>query len=249
MIDIIPAIDLIDGKCARLEQGDFSKKKVYDADPTEIAATFESAGVKRLHIVDLDGARKGRIGNLGVVQRIASRTTLTIDFGGGIKTNEDMRSVFDAGAAIANIGSTAVREPENLIDWIERFGSERILLGTDVKSGKIAINGWQTETGLELVSFLSGWKERGITQAFATDIAKDGMLGGPSTELYIKIRDAIPDMQLIASGGVRSMEDVYELESIGCAGVIIGKAFYEREINLDDLERFTKNGQSSDLMV
>jgi phosphoribosylformimino-5-aminoimidazole carboxamide ribotide isomerase len=245
MIDIIPAIDLIDGKCVRLEQGDFSKKKTYEANPLETALLFESVGVKRLHIVDLDGAKNGRITNLGTVERISNHTSLKIDFGGGIKTDEDIESVFMSGAAIANVGSIAVRESETLSGWIERFGSEKILLGTDVKDGKIAINGWQTNTDIEVLPFLSDWSQQGITQVFATDISKDGMLEGPSTDLYLRIKAAIPDLQLIASGGIRNMEDVLDLEAAGCVGAIIGKAFYEAGISLEDIRQFYARHESA----
>lgn len=230
MIEIIPAIDLIDGKCVRLFKGDFEKKSVYSDDPLETAKWFESAGLKRLHLVDLDGARTGKIANLDVLEKIASGTKLKIDFGGGIKTDADMASGFDAGAAIVNVGSAAVKDPEKFFAWLDRYGPDRILLGADAKRGKLAVNGWQTETQIDLLAFLSEYFERGVTQAFVTDIGKDGALEGPGRGLYREIRLQVPGLRLIASGGVRSIEDIRDLEQRGCSGVIVGKAIYEGRI-------------------
>lgn len=235
MIEIIPAIDLIDGKCVRLSQGDFSQKKIYSENPLEVAKEFEDFGLKRLHIVDLDGAKNGKVTNLKVLETVAKNTNLTIDFGGGIKTDEDINSVFDAGAKMASIGSIAVKNAEKFFEWLEKFGSERILLGADVKGKNLAINGWQTETEIEILPFLREYFAKGVTQTFVTDISKDGLLQGSSNELYAEILREIPEIKLIASGGVSGIEDVYELEKTGCAGVIIGKAIYEGRIKLEKL--------------
>ncbi len=237
MIEIIPAIDLIDGKCVRLSQGDFARKKIYSENPLEIAKEFEAYGLNRLHIVDLDGAKRGKVTNLKILETIARNTNLTIDFGGGIKTDEDINSVFAAGAAMASIGSIAVKNAERFLAWIEKFGSEKILLGADVKGKHLAINGWQTATEIEILSFLREYFAKGVTQVFVTDISKDGLLQGSANELYAEILREIPDLKLIASGGVSKMEDIYELEKIGCAGVIVGKAIYEGRIKLEDLAR------------
>lgn len=235
MIEIIPAIDVIDGKCVRLSQGDFEQKKIYSENPLETAKEFEAVGLKRLHIVDLDGAKIGKVTNLEVLETIAKNTGLTIDFGGGIKTDEDIRSVFDAGAKMASIGSVAVKNPDKFFDWLQKFGGEKILLGADVKNGKLAINGWQTETELEITPFLKEYYARGVAQVFCTDISKDGLLQGSANELYAEILENLPRLNLIASGGVSSIDDIVELEKIGCAGVIVGRAIYEGRIELKSL--------------
>ncbi len=238
MIEIIPAIDLIDGRCVRLAQGDFAQKTIYSENPLETAKDFESTGLKRLHIVDLDGAKNGRITNLKVLQTIARHTNLTIDFGGGIKTDADVQSIFDAGANMVSIGSVAVKDAERFFTWIEKYGGEKILLGADVNGEKLAINGWQTATTIEIIPFLKEYSANGVTQTFVTDIAKDGLLQGTSNALYAKIRREIPKLKLIASGGVSTIEDIYELERIGCAGAIVGKAIYEGKITLSELKQF-----------
>ncbi len=235
MIEIIPAIDVIDGKCVRLTQGDFAQKVIYNEKPLEVAKTFESCGLKRLHIVDLDGAKSGQIKNLQVLETIAANTNLTIDFGGGIKTDDDIESVFNAGAKMASIGSVAVKDAEKFVRWVERYGGEKILLGADVKDEKLAINGWQTPTEIEITAFLRDYFGKGVTQAFVTDISKDGLLQGSANALYAKILAAIPELKLIASGGVSRIEDIFELERIGCAGVIVGKAIYEGRIGIAEL--------------
>lgn len=235
MIEIIPAIDVIEGKCVRLKQGDFSQKKIYNENPLEVAKEFESHGLKCLHIVDLDGAKIGKVTNLKVLEKIAENTNLTIDFGGGIKTDEDIKSVFEAGAKVASIGSVAVKEPEKFDVWLEKYGSEKILLGADVKDGKIAINGWQTTTELEILPFLKKYYAKGVRKVFVTDISRDGLLQGSAKNLYRDILEHLPRLQLIASGGVDSMEDIAELEKIGCFGAIIGKAIYEDRISLTKL--------------
>ncbi len=244
MFEIIPAIDLIDGHCVRLAQGDFARKTVYSGNPLEVAREFENAGLKRLHIVDLDGAKKGVIANLKVLEMIASETELTIDFGGGIKTDADLQSVFDAGATMACVGSGAVKEPERFFTWIEKYGGENILLGADVRGEHLTINGWQTATDLKIIPFLENYFAMGVSQFFCTDVSKDGLLAGSATELYKQIRGRIPKLKLIASGGVGSISDIVELKNIGCAGVIVGKAIYEGKIKLEELagiERFAKN--------
>ena len=238
MIEIIPAIDVIDGRCVRLAQGDFAREKVYRENPLDAAREFENAGLKRLHIVDLDGAKNGRVTNLEVLGTIARQTNLTIDFGGGIKTVEDVESVFEAGAAMASIGSVAVKNPDRFFAWLDKFGGEKILLGADVRDEKLAINGWQTNTKIEIIPFLKNYFAKGVTQTFVTDISKDGLLAGSSNELYRKILDEIPELKLIASGGVSKIEDIDALEKIGCAGVIVGKAIYENRINLKDLAKY-----------
>lgn len=240
MIEIIPAIDLIDGKCVRLTQGDFSRKTVYSHDPIEIAKRFESLGLRRLHMVDLDGAKSGRPANLAVLERVATGTHLTIDFGGGIKTEADLESVFAAGAAIANVGSLAVNDPDTFLAWLDRFGGERILLGADCKNEKIALNGWQTETAISIFDFLKDMNPRGVRKTFVTDIVRDGAMSGPSVELYSRILAQIPDLELIASGGVSSIEDLEALDLIGCSGVIVGKAIYEGRITDGELARYAR---------
>lgn len=238
MIEIIPAIDLIDGKCVRLSQGDFEQKKIYNENPLEVAEEFEAFGVKRLHLVDLDGAKNGKVTNLKTLETIASKTNLSIDFGGGIKNDDDIESIFNAGADFASIGSVAVKDSEKFFSWLEKFGSVKILLGADVRDKKLAINGWLTDTDLEIIPFLENYSAKGVSQVFCTDISKDGVLQGSSNELYAEILAKLPNLKLIASGGVSKIEDVYELEKVGCSGAIIGKAIYEGRIKLADL----KNG-------
>lgn len=238
MFEIIPAIDLIEGRCVRLRQGDFAQKTIYNENPLEAAKEFENAGLKRLHLVDLDGAKNGCLKNLKILESLARGTNLEIDFGGGIKTDEDMNAVFDAGAKCASVGSMAVKNAEKFFAWLEKYGSEKILLGADVRGEKLAINGWQTETEIEILPFLREYSARGVTQAFVTDISRDGLLAGSSNELYAEIRREISHLKLIASGGVSRIEDIFELEKIGCAGAIVGKAIYEGRIELKDLAKY-----------
>ena len=236
-MELIPAIDLIDGKCVRLTQGDYSTKKVYGDDPLEIAKMFEGCGIKRLHVVDLDGAREGRIINHKALYLIASRTSLVIDFGGGLKSDKDAEIAFENGALLITGGSIAVKMPHLFEAWLERYGCERIILGADAKDEKIAISGWQENTTQPLIPFIEAFNSRGVKLVICTDIGRDGTLQGPSTELYIKIRKALPDVYLIASGGVSSVKDIEILESAGIHAVIFGKAFYEGRIKLNELEK------------
>ncbi len=238
MIEIIPAIDMMDGKCVRLSQGDFLQKKIYSGNPLEVAKQFEDAGLTRLHLVDLDGARKGEVMNWKALESIAGGTKLAIDFGGGIKTGETMKRVFNCGAAMAAIGTMAVKQPELFFSWLREFGAERILLGADVKHEKIVVSGWTEQSALSVFDFIGSNAFQGVKTIFCTDAAKDGMLEGSSTKLYEKILGMFPRIDLIASGGVASMEDVYELERAGCKGVIIGKAIYEGRISLKQLQHY-----------
>ncbi len=240
MIEIIPAMDLIGGKCVRLINGDFSRETVYSDDPLETAKRFEAAGLKRLHIVDLDGAKTGKPANLRVLESVANGTTLMIDFGGGLKTQSNIDAAFSAGASIVNIGSVAVKQPEVFLAWVEKYGGERILLGADARDGKVAINGWQTRTEIPILALLRNYGERGVKNAFVTDIDRDGAMTGPSFILYRQITKTVQEINLIASGGVRSTGDIDELYSIGCAGVIIGKAIYEGRIKLGDLAKYAR---------
>lgn len=238
MIELIPAIDLIDGKCVRLSQGEYDSKKIYNENPVEVAKAFEAHGLKRLHVVDLDGAASKHVVNYRTLEQLAGHTSLVIDFGGGIKTDDDMRIVFESGAQMATIGSVAAKEPELFRRWMDTYGSARIILGADAKNGKIAVSGWKEESGQELMSFIGRYVEEGVTQVLCTDISRDGMLQGPATELYGKIMKAHPDLNLIASGGVSGIDDILELEENGIPAVVVGKAFYEGRIPLDLLTQF-----------
>ena len=234
MIQLIPAIDLIDGRCVRLSQGDYDTKKEY-GDPVEMALRMEDMGVRRLHLVDLDGAKSRHVVNDRVLRDICRRTSLTVDFGGGIKTEDDLEKVFDAGAAMATAGSIAVTDPDSVGLWIERYGAERIVLGADVRDGKISINGWKEDSALELMPFLEGYRKQGLQHVLCTDISKDGMLQGPNTALYQSIMAQWPDCRLIASGGVSSKEDIRALDEAGIPAVVFGKAIYEGRIDLASL--------------
>ena len=234
MIQLIPAIDLIDGCCVRLSQGDYDTKKEY-GDPVEMALRMEDMGVRRLHLVDLDGAKSRHVVNDRVLRDICRRTSLTVDFGGGIKTEDDLEKVFDAGAAMATAGSIAVTDPDSVGLWIEKYGAERIVLGADVRDGKISINGWKEDSALELMPFLEGYRKQGLQHVLCTDISKDGMLQGPNTALYKSIMAQWPDCRLIASGGVSSKEDIRALDEAGIPAVVFGKAIYEGRIDLASL--------------
>lgn len=238
MIEIIPAIDIIDGKCVRLTQGDYSQKTVYNEDPVEIAKMFEDAGIKRLHTVDLDGARSSHVVNTRVIERIATHTNLTIDFGGGIKSDDDLRKAFDAGAQMVTIGSVAVKEPELFASWVETYGGEKIILGADVKNGYISISGWLEEGEQKLMDFICHHTKNGIHNVLCTDISRDGMLQGPAIELYKDIMAHYPTLHLIASGGVSCINDIERLNDAGIPAVVFGKAIYEGRINLKELEIF-----------
>ena len=237
-MQIIPAIDLIDGKCVRLTEGDYAQKKIYNEDPLEVAKAFEGIGLMRLHLVDLDGAKAGEVVNWKVLEKIANQTQLIIDFGGGIKKENTLQTVFDTGANYATIGSLAVKNRAVFEEWIERFGADAFMLGADVFEEKIAIGGWIEKTNIDVYEFIQSYMNKGITQIFCTDIQKDGKLAGPSIDLYKKIIEQFPTLQLIASGGVSKMEDLHALRTIGCAGAIVGKAIYENRITLDELARF-----------
>ncbi|MET3880709.1 1-(5-phosphoribosyl)-5-[(5-phosphoribosylamino)methylideneamino]imidazole-4-carboxamide isomerase [Chitinophaga sp. OAE865] len=236
--EIIPAIDIIGGKCVRLTQGDYSQQKVYNEHPLEVAKEFEAIGVRRLHLVDLDGAKKGAVVNWKVLESIAGKTSLVTDFGGGIKTDKDLEIVFESGAALATIGSVAVKHPELFFSWVKRYGAGKIFLGADVKEEKIAVGGWLETTELSVFDFLESNIAQGVTNIFCTDIAKDGLLQGPSVDLYKKITERFAGINFVASGGVSNIEDVAALQEIGCSGVIIGKAIYEGNISMDALKTF-----------
>jgi len=232
---IIPAIDIINGKCVRLTKGDYTQQVIYNENPAEVAKQFEEAGIKRLHIVDLDGAKAGRIINLKVLENIAAATELVIDFGGGVKTITDVGNIFNAGAAMVTIGSLAVKHPELLEEWLMEFGTDKFLIGADVLDGKIKISGWLEDGGINIFDFIGKMLGLGVTNIFCTDISKDGVMEGPSTDLYKKIMEEHPEVNLIASGGVSNINDVIALKEIGCKGAIIGKAIYEGKVTLDEL--------------
>lgn len=238
MIELIPAIDIIDGKCVRLSQGDYDSKKVYNENPVEVARELEDCGIRRLHVVDLDGAASRHIVNYRTLERLATHTSLMIDFGGGVKSDEDLKIAFESGAAMVTGGSIAVKEPELFCHWLQTYGSEKIILGADVKERKIAVNGWKDESACELFPFLQDYVEKGVRKVICTDIGCDGMLQGPSTALYKEILRRHPDLCLIASGGVSCMEDILTLEAAGVPAVIFGKALYEGRITLKELESF-----------
>ncbi|MDB5191674.1 MAG: hisA [Segetibacter sp.] len=232
----IPAIDIIDGKCVRLTQGDYSQKKIYNEDPLEVAKEFEDAGLSRLHLVDLDGAKAGAVKNWKVLEAIAGKTRLIIDFGGGIKTENDVDIVFESGAVLATVGSIAVKDEATFVHWLEQYGAEKFLLGADVKDEKIAIGGWLETTDIWIYDFIEKYISKGVQQIFCTDVSKDGKLEGPSIDLYKNILSKFPSLHFIASGGVSSIEDVHALKEIGCKGVIIGKAIYEGRISPKSLK-------------
>ena len=237
-MQIIPAIDIIDGKCVRLTQGDYAQKTIYNENPLEVAKQFEAAGLKRLHLVDLDGAKAGTVKNWAVLQEIAAYTTLSIDFGGGIKKDKDLNIVFESGAAYATIGSLAVKEPDIFLEWLKVYGPDKFILGADVKSEKIAVAGWLETTNINIYDFLQDYISKGILQSFCTDVSKDGTLEGPSIDLYKNIVEKFPSLYFIASGGVSCLADLTALKELGCAGAIVGKAIYEGRIALKDLTNF-----------
>ncbi len=231
-MEIIPAIDIIEGKCVRLVQGDYAKKKIYNENPLEVARQFEDAGLQRLHLVDLDGARAGAVRNWKILEQIAGKTKLLIDFGGGIKTEKDLDIVFNSGAVLATIGSLAVKNEALFSKWLQQYGADRFLLGADVKDEKIAISGWMETTDIGIYDFIQKYVEKKVQQVFCTDVSRDGLLQGPSEQLYKNIVEKFPELHFIASGGISSIDDVYRLKEIGCKGAIIGKAIYEGRISL-----------------
>ncbi len=238
MIELIPAIDLIEGKCVRLTQGDYGQKTIYNENPLEVAKQIEGAGIKRLHLVDLDGAKQKRIINHKVLETIASNTSLHVDFGGGLQSDEDLMIAFNAGARQITGGSIAVKNTGLFSNWIEKFGTEKIILGADCKSGMIAISGWQETTEISVFTLIEDYMAKGIRYCICTDVAKDGLLQGPSFELYQEIMTRFPSLKLIASGGVTSVDDIERLNDMGIYGAIIGKAFYEGRIKLEELKKF-----------
>ena len=238
MIELIPAIDIIDGKCVRLSQGDYDTKKVYNENPLEVAKEFEANGVRRLHIVDLDGAKSSHVVNYKVLDAIAGHTSLIIDFGGGIKSDEDLVIAFENGAQMVTLGSVAVKQPELFKRWLAQYGAEKIILGADVKDNRIAVSGWLEEGPQELMPFLTDYTQEGVNKVLCTDISRDGMLQGPSIGLYKQVMQQFPSMHLIASGGVSCLDDILRLEDAGIPAVVFGKALYEGRITMKDLKRF-----------
>ena len=237
-IRIIPAIDIIDGKCVRLSKGNFKTKIIYNDNPLDVAKSFEDHGIEYLHLVDLDGAKSSRIINYKVLEEIATKTTLKIDFGGGLKSDEDLKIAFECGANQITGGSIAVKKPNVFLSWIEKFGTDKIILGADVNNEKIAISGWLEESQEDLIPFIQNYKSLGIQYVICTDINKDGMLEGPSFDLYRKIISQTNDLKLIASGGISEFDEIPKLAELGCEGVIIGKAIYEDRISLKQLENY-----------
>lgn len=243
---IIPAIDIIDGKCVRLSQGDYQKKKIYSEDPLSIAKNFEKHNISHLHLVDLDGAKSKRVVNINVLKSICAETNLNVDFGGGVKSEDDLIRVFEAGAQQITAGSIAVKEPETVKNWVKKYGAKKIILGADVKEGKIAINGWQEKSDLNIIDFIDSFYQHGVRYVICTDISKDGMLEGAAVNLYKKILEEFPDLMLIASGGVSDIDDLYELKEAGLYGAIVGKAIYEGKIELQEIELFNTNQKNAE---
>ncbi|MEQ9426807.1 MAG: 1-(5-phosphoribosyl)-5-[(5-phosphoribosylamino)methylideneamino]imidazole-4-carboxamide isomerase [Cyclobacteriaceae bacterium] len=235
---IIPAIDIIDGKCVRLTKGDYSTKKEYSAGPIDVAKSFEDVGIQFLHLVDLDGAKQRKVVNLNVLEAICKETKLKVDFGGGVQSDDDIEKVFYAGASQITAGSVAVRNPELLESWLEKYGTEKIILGADVKNGLVAISGWEEDSKIQLEDFLNEKTRLGLNYVISTDVKVDGTLSGPSTNLYKWMKSKFPNLNIIASGGVSSIDDLKELENVGVYGAIVGKAIYENKINLSDLKTF-----------
>ena len=238
MIELVPAIDMIEGKCVRLTQGDYDTQKIYNESPLEVAKQFQDAGVTRLHMVDLDGAKAGHIVNYRMLEKVASHTDLSIDFGGGLKSDDDLHIAFDCGAQMVTGGSIAVKNPDLFLSWITRYGSERIILGADAKEKKIAISGWTEGTAIDLIPFIKDYQSKGISKVICTDIARDGMLQGPAVKLYQEMQQEMPGLYVIASGGVSSMGDIERLEEANIPAVIFGKAIYEGRISLKEIETF-----------
>jgi len=235
MIEPIPAIDIIEGRCVRLRQGAYDAKAVYDTDPVDLAKRYEDAGMRRLHVVDLDGARQAHVVNVKTVEAIVRQTSLVVDFGGGIKSEEDLHKVFDAGVPLVTVGSMAARQPDVMGAWLQAFGSEHFILGADARDGKISVNGWKETSELDLIPFIEGYAKQGVQHVLCTDIARDGMLQGPAVALYGEIMKQLPGIGLIASGGVSSMDDIRALDAAGVPAVVIGKALLEGHISLKEL--------------
>ena len=235
MIELIPAIDIIDGQCVRLTKGDYDQKTVYRDSPAEVAREFEQLGFRRLHVVDLDGAKSKHIVNSEVLRQITTETRLTVDFGGGIKTDDDIEKAFAAGASMVTVGSIAVTQPELFLGWLDKYGAERMILGADVRNGKISINGWKEDSAEDLLPFLKKYIDHGVKTVLCTEISKDGTLQGPAIELYKQVMAEYPQLHLIASGGVSSLEDIKALDEAGIPAVVFGKAIYEGKINLKEL--------------
>lgn len=238
MILVIPSIDLINGKCVRLEQGNFSKSTLYSSSPVEMAKKIEEAGFRRLHLVDLDGAKSGCPSNLHILEAISKSTNLIVDYGGGIKCTKDVESVFNAGAKIINLGTIAVKNPSIVYSWAEQFGADKIWLGADVFNKKLVINGWKVQTDIMIDDFIKSYADKGFKHFFCTDISKDGMLAGCATDLYRQLATNFQDIELIASGGVSSLADIDELNVAGCSAVIVGKALYEERIKFRDVKKY-----------
>ena len=238
---IIPAIDIIDGKCVRLSKGDYDTKKIYNENPLEVAKSFEAHGIQYLHLVDLDGAKSSKIVNHKILEQIASKTNLKVDFGGGLKSDTDLKIAFESGANQITGGSIAVKNPVLFQEWILKYGSDKIILGADANNEKVAISGWLEESKEDLIPFIQNYQSKGIQYVICTDIAKDGMLEGPSFELYKKILNQIPNIKLIASGGISTFDELPKLAEMGCEGTIIGKAIYENRITLKQLENYILN--------
>ena len=234
-IELIPAIDIIDGKCVRLTKGDYDQKTVYSDSPAKMAKSFETLGFQRLHVVDLDGAKSKHIVNSSVLRRVTTETQLVVDFGGGIKTDEDLEKAFDAGASMVTVGSIAVTNPDLFMGWLEKYGAERMILGADVRHGKISINGWKEDSDEDLLPFLKKYVDAGVKNVLCTEISKDGTLAGPAIDLYKRVMDAYPELHLIASGGVSSKADIEALDKAGIPAVVFGKAIYEGKIDLREL--------------
>lgn len=237
-MQIIPAIDIIDGKCVRLTQGDYARKKVYNENPLEVARMFEDNGISRLHLVDLDGAKAKRLVNHKVLETIAGKTTLSIDFGGGLYHDEDLRIAFQSGAYQVTGGSVAVKYPERFETWLKQFGPEKIILGADARNRKIAVGGWEEATGLDILDYLGNYTDKGVKYTISTDVDKDGLLEGPAVHLYRDILTKLPALKLIASGGVGKLDDLFVLQQTGVYGTIVGKAIYEGRISLKELQQF-----------
>ncbi len=235
-IELIPAIDIIDGKCVRLTKGDYGRKKVYNDDPVAQAKEFEKLGMKRLHVVDLDGAKAKHVVNVDVLRGITAATGLKVDFGGGIKSDDDIEKAFAAGASLVTIGSIAVSQPDTFMRWLDRYGADKVILGADVRNGLVSINGWKEDTSEKLLPFLARYVKAGVKNVLCTEISRDGTLSGPSTDLYREVMEAFPGIHLIASGGVGRNEDIIELDEAGIPAVVFGKAWYEGKINLEELK-------------